>query len=205
MKKAIVQFLSKEGILIPTSSIFLATSLAYGDGIENYLTACAFLLIAFLTAQLIYPLKLEHTQIGLFVHFILWGPIFIVGCYYGQTQEINLAIFLIAMGFGSIVTFRMMFDFLEYQTRSSDKAINASSIQMCALFLLFLSILCPIYTYYIIEDHKLILCVGVTLFFSIKSILDLFRLEERGAIIPKPQINALILLYTFLLSIGWIL
>jgi len=158
------------------------------------------------------PRPLGYLGLGeLFVLFF-FGPVAVGGTYYVQSFEINLGIILAGLAAGCLSSAILVVNNLrDYETdrKSAKKTLAVRFGKTFARYEYYLFIvaacLIPVLLYGIIRDHIAILWSTLTLIFAAKPIHTVFTRE--GPILNKilAQTSVLLLIFTLLFAIGWIL
>ncbi|MDP8211780.1 MAG: hypothetical protein P9X22_00630 [Candidatus Zapsychrus exili] len=181
-------------IWISVMPIFMATSLAYGDGIENIFKAIiSLIVICIIHTILAYTLygknisKITETLI-----FLIFGPAAVSGSYYFQSNEINLAILLSGFSLG-------LFALNIYNIPETNKTISNKYKYLATIFI---ALVMPILIYTITRDHICSLLASLSILIFIRPIVTILTGKSRGIAI-RITIKAACV-YTVLFSLGWI-
>jgi 1,4-dihydroxy-2-naphthoate octaprenyltransferase len=159
------------------------------------------------------PWPLGYIGLGDLFVLIFFGPVAVAGTYYVQSYEMNAAVILAGIAPGlisvAILTVNNLRDI------DSDRAAGKRTLAVRFgrsiaaaeyLFSILMATAIPVLIYYLIIDHKNILtCVIVSLIAvpTIKTVL----MESDGEILNHAlaRTGTLLMIYSVLFSIGWIL
>lgn len=172
----------------------------------------AFLSILFGWLYTAGPKPLGYIGLGEIFVFIFFGPVAVAGTYYVQSFELNTAVIIAGMGPGLLsVAILAVNNYRDYDTdqksgkRTLAVRFGRSFAQLEYAAAVILAALLPVMIYYHIEDHKRILWTSIIALLSIPLMKTVFTSKE------GPQLNkvlaltgAILIIYTFLFSLGWI-
>jgi 1,4-dihydroxy-2-naphthoate octaprenyltransferase len=159
------------------------------------------------------PWPLGYIGLGDLFVFIFFGPVAVAGTYYVQSLEMNMAVILagLAPGFISvaILTVNNLRD-IESDRRCGKYTLPVRLGRSFALseylFCIFAASLIPVLMYMCIHDHVAVLmCAGISMMAipAIKAVLT----QTDGASLNAAlaQTGKLLMIYSILFSIGWML
>ncbi len=159
------------------------------------------------------PCPLGYMGLGDLFVFIFFGPVAVAGTYYVQSLEMNMAVILagLAPGFISvaILTVNNLRD-IESDQRCGKYTLAVRLGRSFALseylFCLFAASLVPVFIYAFIQDHlAVLLCAGMSIAAipTIKMVLT--KTDGVSLNAALAQTGKLLMVYSILFSIGWIL
>ena len=145
--------------------------------------------------------------------FLFFGPIAVAGTYYVQSFEINFAVILAGVAPGllstAILTVNNLRD-ISSDKQSSKKTLAVrfgksfakSEYALC----LFISLMVPVMIYLLTFDHAYILLASLLLFLTV-SLLKIVLGESSGTELNKvlAKTSQLLLIYSLVFSLGWVL
>lgn len=159
------------------------------------------------------PWPLGYLGLGDLFVFIFFGPVAVAGTYYVQSLEMNTAVILagLAPGFISvaILTVNNLRD-IESDRKCGKYTLPVRWGRSFALseylFCIFAASLIPVFMYVFIQDHVAVLmCAGISMLAipAIKTVLT----QTDGASLNTAlaQTGKLLMIYSILFSIGWVL
>lgn len=158
------------------------------------------------------PRPLGYLGLGEIFVLIFFGPVAVGGTYYVQSFEINLGVIMAGLAAGLLSSAVLVVNNLrDYETdkKSAKRTLAVRFGKTFARYEYYLLIvsacLIPALLYGIIHDHIAILWSTAVLIPAAKPIHTV--LTQEGPVLNKTlaQTGALLLLFTLLFSIGWIL
>ena len=159
------------------------------------------------------PLALGYLGLGDFFVLIFFGPVAVAGTYYVQSLEINMAVILSGLGPGlisvAILTINNLRD-IDTDRKSNKRTLAVRFGRSFALneflFCILTASLLPSFIYFLIEDHIAILATNLTVLLSIPVIKTvLTKIDGPSLNNALAYTGRLLLVYSLLFSIGWIL
>lgn len=159
------------------------------------------------------PWPLGYVGLGDLFVFIFFGPVAVAGTYYVQSLEMNIAVILagLAPGFISvaILTVNNLRD-IESDQRCGKYTLAVRLGRSFALseylFCLFAASMAPVLIYALIQDHLAILIcalISITAIPTIKTVLT--KTDGASLNAALAQTGKLLMVYSVLFSLGWIL
>lgn len=159
------------------------------------------------------PKPLGYLGLGDIFVLIFFGPVAVTGTYYVQTYEFNYAIILAGLAPGLIsVAILAVNNYRDYENdrRSGKRTLAVRFGRTFAQYEYAITVLAgalmPVLIYYLIRDHIAILWCSVICFLALPGIRTVFSSVE------GPRLNntlaftgKLLLVYSIIFSIGWIL
>jgi 1,4-dihydroxy-2-naphthoate octaprenyltransferase len=192
---------SLPSIWISILPIMLATSLAFGDGIQNWIRAIISLVAAFFLQTILILIfnktPAEFIQEKTLLVGLIFGPLLVAGSYYFQSLEINTAIILSSFSLGLLTM--AIFNLTIHQQLSLEQLL------LHYLIFTFSASLMPIIIYGVTNDNIYSLSACAILFMMIKPILKLSSKNAKNFSSLIKSTIQIALTYTILFSIGWIL
>ena len=141
------------------------------------------------------------------------GPLTICSIYYVQSYEMNLAIALAGLGYGFLCS--CLFVILNLRNYEQDQLHHRHTLvvrfgknfgRMQFMFFIGIASALPIIIYAMIQDHEYILFCSLIHLAAIPTIKNILTAESQQAYnAPLFSMGLLILIYTALFSLGWIL
>ena len=144
---------------------------------------------------------------------IFFGPVAVAGTYYAQSFEINLAVILAGLAPGlistAILTVNNLRD-IETDKKAKKKTLavrfGKTFAQMEFFYCITGACLVPVLIYAIIQDHLPILACSIIMALAAPLIKNIFApLGDDSLNHTLSATGKLLILYTILFSIGWIL
>lgn len=159
------------------------------------------------------PRPLGYIGLGDLFVLIFFGPVAVGGTYYVQSLEINMAVILSGFAPGlisvAILTVNNLRDInSDRKTGKRTLAVRlgrsfAVSEYLCSIFA---ASLIPVVIYWIIEDHIAILACSALVFIAIPTIKTVCEKSDGPSLNNAlAQTGKLLIVYSALFSIGWIL
>ena len=157
------------------------------------------------------PLPLGYLGLGELFVLIFFGPVAVAGTYYVQSLEINSAIILAGLGPGflsaAILAVNNLRD-IETDRKSGKLTLaarfGAGFARAEYLTFIILALLVPIFIYLMIDDHEAILFVTAISLLAIPLIHTVYTAEGKRLNGILGFTGLLLLIYSFIFSIGWI-
>ena len=145
--------------------------------------------------------------------FIFFGPVAVGGTYYVQSLEINPAVILAGLGPGLLSAAILVINNLrdrEEDARAGKKTLAVRFGKHFAmteyLAMIIAACLIPVLLYVIMRDHLAILSVALILFLAIPSIVTILTQSDGPSLNHAlAHTGRLLLIYSLIFSIGWIL
>ena len=159
------------------------------------------------------PKPLGYIGLGDIFVLIFFGPVAVAGTYYVQSYEMNTAVILAGISPGLISTAILVVNNLRDMDSDSQTGKCTLVVRFGKSFAyteyltaLIIASLMPILIYGLIEDHLPILASSVIMLFSIPSIKTILT-QSDGPSLNKSlaYTGKLLLIYSVLFSMGWIL
>jgi len=159
------------------------------------------------------PKPLGYMGLGDFFVLIFFGPVAVGGTYYAQSLEMNMAVLLagFAPGFISvaILTINNLRDIQSDQkTGKHTLAVRFGRSFTISEYLssIIIASLIPVFIYWFIEDHIAILACSVLIFIAIP-VIKTVCVKTDGPSLNNAlaQTGKLLMIYSVIFSIGWIL
>ncbi|MBN1869272.1 MAG: 1,4-dihydroxy-2-naphthoate polyprenyltransferase [Candidatus Omnitrophica bacterium] len=159
------------------------------------------------------PYPLGYIGLGELFVLVFFGPVAVAGTYYVQSYEMNTAVVVAGLSPGlisvAILTVNNLRDIssdLKAGKRTLAVRFGRPFAYYEFLFSIILASLVPVCIYYIIEDHKAILASVTVLLIAIPTIKTVLTKSD-GLSLNRALASTgrLLLIYSVLFSIGWIL
>jgi len=159
------------------------------------------------------PRPLGYMGLGDVFVLIFFGPVAVAGTYYVQSFEINMAVILAGFGPGlisaAILTVNNLRD-IESDAKSGKNTLavrfgkSFAHYEYC--FCIMVASLIPVLIYSLIEDHLGILLASITCLAAIPNIKTVLTKSDGPTLNHAlASTGKLLLFYSILFSIGWIL
>jgi len=159
------------------------------------------------------PKPLGYVGLGDLFVLIFFGPVAVGGTYYVQSFEMNYAILLAGLAPGLISVAILTVN--NYRDIENDRKIGKRTLavrfgrsfaQREYLYCLVGASLLPVLIYGLINDHQPILLCTITLVLAIPTIQTVFTKTDGPSLnTALAMTGKLLLIYSVLFSIGWIL
>ncbi|MFA5260213.1 MAG: 1,4-dihydroxy-2-naphthoate polyprenyltransferase [Candidatus Omnitrophota bacterium] len=159
------------------------------------------------------PYPLGYLGLGEVFVFVFFGPVAVMGTYYVQSFEMHTGVFFAGMAAGcfssAILAVNNLRD-IETDRRSGKKTLavrfGRSFARKEYFTFIFTGSFLPVLLYMIIEDHRWILLCPLVCLVSLPCLEAVFTRTD-GPALNKAlvQTGLLLLVFTFLFSIGWAL
>ena len=159
------------------------------------------------------PKPLGYIGLGDIFVLIFFGPVAVAGTYYVQSYEMNMAVILAGISPGLISTAILVVNNLRDRDSDSQTGKRTLVVRFGQSFAhteyltaLITASLMPVLIYGFMEDHLPILASSITMFFAIPSIKTVLT-QSDGDSLNKAlaYTGKLLLIYSIMFSIGWIL
>jgi 1,4-dihydroxy-2-naphthoate octaprenyltransferase len=159
------------------------------------------------------PFPLGYLGLGDLLVLIFFGPVAVGGTYYVQTLRLNYIVILASLSPGFIAAAILVANNLRdisTDRRAGKKTLavrfGALFSRMEYIFLMFTAGFAPVLLYFITRRHRYSLAAMLIILFSIPTFKLIFT-ENEGQALNKALANTsrLLLLYSILFSIGWII
>ncbi len=159
------------------------------------------------------PKPLSALGLGDIFVLIFFGPVAVAGTYYVQSFEINLAVILAGLAPGLISTAILTVNNLRDQGTDQKAGKKTLAVrfgytfaQMEFFYCIVGAALIPILIYAIIQDHLPILFSSVIIFFAGPLLKNVFNPVDSNSLNQVlHSTGKLLLIYSVLFSLGWIL
>ncbi len=156
---------------------------------------------------------LGYIGLGDIFVFVFFGPVAVGYTYYLQSFEMNIAVILAGIAPGLIsVAILAINNLRDYDTdqKSNKRTMVVRFGKIFGyyeyLFSIILAALMPTLIYLLIDDHKYILLSSLLIILSVPTFLQLLRIEDMRQLNPLlGKTGKLLMIYSVLFSIGWIL
>ncbi|MBF0522964.1 MAG: hypothetical protein HQL24_07925 [Candidatus Omnitrophica bacterium] len=180
--------------------VVMATSMAFGDGVQNWTRSAWTLVLAFLlqiiTIDIFELFKEKFLRLKTLLTGIIFGPLLVAGSYYLQSHEMNLAVFIAGMPLGFLA--------MNILTLKLHQEITQKRLVLRYLSFTFIAVLMPVIIYGITNDHIYSLSACVVLLMAIKPITKLFHEDKHSLVHAIVWTKWMALVYGVLFSIGWL-
>ena len=159
------------------------------------------------------PYPLGYIGLGEVFVFIFFGPVAVAGTYYVQSYEMNMAVFLAGIAPGlisvAILTVNNLRD-IDSDRKTGKRTLAVRFGRSFAIYEFLFSIiaaaLIPILIYCLINDHKAILICALLTLISIPTIKEVLTTSDGPTLNNALAMTGrLLMIYSILFSIGWIL
>ncbi|MCK5012540.1 MAG: 1,4-dihydroxy-2-naphthoate polyprenyltransferase [Candidatus Omnitrophica bacterium] len=159
------------------------------------------------------PYPLGYIGLGEFFVLIFFGPVAVAGTYYVQSHEMNSAVVLAGIAPGlisvAILTVNNLRD-IDSDRKAGKRTLAVRFGRSFAVYEFLFSIiaasLIPVLIYYLIEDHKAILACTCLALISIPTIKTVLTTSDGPSLNDAlAKTGRLLMIYSILFSIGWIL
>lgn len=159
------------------------------------------------------PYPLGYLGLGELFVLIFFGPVAVGGTFYVQSYEINMAVILAGLSAGLISVAILAINNL--RDRDSDKTSGKNTLavrfgrrfaQTEIALSLIVAMLIPVWIYYKIFDHEEILMAVIPLLFIIPVLRRVYEPPSGPALNQAlAMTGGILLLFSILFSIGWLL
>lgn len=159
------------------------------------------------------PKPLSTLGLGDIFVLVFFGPVAVAGTYYVQSFEINLAVILAGLAPGlistAILTVNNLRD-METDKKAGKKTLavrfGKTFAQMEFFYCIVGASLIPVLIYALIQDHLPILVCSITTILAAPLIKNIFDPSEKNSLNHTlDSTGKLLVIYSVLFSIGWIL
>jgi 1,4-dihydroxy-2-naphthoate octaprenyltransferase len=158
------------------------------------------------------PWPLGYLGLGELFVLIFFGPVAVAGTYYVQSFEINSVIMLLGLGPGLLSAAILAVNNL----RDIDTDRKSGKMTLAARFgagfgkaeylmFIILAAMLPVLVFLMIRDHEEILYASGVALLAIPLIHTVYTAEPKRLNIVLGLTGVILLIYSFVLSIGWIL
>jgi len=157
------------------------------------------------------PFPLAYRGLGELFVFIFFGPVAVAGTYYVQSLEMNLAVILAGVAPGllsaAILVVNNIRDINEDRVSGKKTLVVRFGLSFAIyeyLFFLFLANFMPVIIYFFTEDHIVTLVATVTSLLAIPVIINV--LTHQGPALNQALADTarLLMIFSILFSLGWI-
>lgn len=159
------------------------------------------------------PKPLGYIGLGDVFVLIFFGPVAVGGTYYVQSFEMNPAVIMAGFAPGLISVSILVVN--NYRDMESDRVSGKRTLavrfgrafsQLEYLVCIILAGLIPVYIHFLTEDHKLILLSSVVILLAVPGIKSIFT-DTNGIQLNNTLAftGQLLIIYSILFSIGWVL
>ena len=159
------------------------------------------------------PYPLGHIGLGELFVLIFFGPVAVAGTYYVQSYEMNMAVVLAGMAPGlisvAILTVNNLRD-MDSDRKTGKRTLAVRFGHTFAVYEFLFSIiaasLIPVLIYFLIDDHKTILACSCLALISIPTIKTVLSTSDGPSLNNALAVTGrLLMIYSIIFSIGWIL
>lgn len=157
-------------------------------------------------------LAIGYLGLGDLFVFIFFGPVAVGATYYLQSFELNSAVLIASAAIGllsvAILCVNNLRD-METDGKTNKKTLAVRFGKVFShyqyMFCITTACLIPVYLFYFIEDHKMILLSTLTIFPAIPVVHLVLTSEGRALNPALGRTGQILLLFSILFSVGWIL
>jgi 1,4-dihydroxy-2-naphthoate octaprenyltransferase len=159
------------------------------------------------------PKPLGYIGLGDVFVLIFFGPVAVGGTYYVQTFELNTAVILAGFGPGLISCAILAINNMRDIDSDSKTGKNTLAVRFGRGFAryeylttILVASLLPILIFLLIDDHRPIIFSAVTLFIALPIIKTVFtKVDGPSLNSALAQTGKLLVIYSMIFSIGWLL
>ncbi|MBF0618579.1 MAG: UbiA family prenyltransferase [Candidatus Omnitrophica bacterium] len=199
--------------------VCIGTVMAFGDGVGHWRPALAALLVVVSLHIMVNLFRDRLARQGRFLGFedilafVFFGPVAVVGAYYVQSLEWNMAVVIAGFGPGFLSAGIVAVNDLRDITADRKAGKFTLAARLGPRFVRLEYLLCmiaaaavPVMVYLVTEhNHRIVLASGV-LFLAAPLIHDVMRSDHPEVLGPvMGRTGELLFLYTLLFSFGWLI